>query len=90
MNNIVNPDEAIFRIFNCEQLFRNVWDWYLKDSSTEEAIAPDSTGIGSRRGQRPRSPAEIDDIRTYMRSFIDYPARFEESGGTSFSLTIPQ
>jgi hypothetical protein len=81
MNNIVDPDEPMFRIFNCEQLFRNVWDWYLEDSSTEEGIAPRiEQAVVAAEAKRPRSPAEIEHLRAYMRNFIlDYPARFEES-----------
>ena len=38
MNNIVDPDSETFRIFNCEQLFENVWNWYLEDSANEENV----------------------------------------------------
>ena len=39
LNNIVNPDKTTFGIFNCEQLFRDVWDGYFADAMDEKWIA---------------------------------------------------
>jgi hypothetical protein len=81
MNNIVDPDTETFRIYNCEQLFRDVWDWYLEGTSTEEHIAPRiEEAVRRAQAERPRTPAELAHLRAYMRNFIlDYHARFEES-----------
>jgi hypothetical protein len=81
MNNIANPDEDLFRIFICEQLFRNVWDWYLEGTSTEEHIAPRVQKlIAEAQARRPHSPGETADLEIRLRNYIlDYPVRFEES-----------
>ncbi len=74
MNNIVDPDKETFRIYNCEQLFRDVWGWYLEGTSTEEHIALRIDEAEARaQAERPRTPAEIAHLRAYMRDYIlDY------------------
>jgi hypothetical protein len=82
MNSIVNPDEDdTFRIYNCEQLFRDLWIWYLEGTSTEELIAPLlEEAVRKEQAERPRSEAEIGDLRAFARNYaLDYPARFEEA-----------
>jgi hypothetical protein len=37
MNNIVDPDKGTFRIYSCEQLFRDVW------AGNQRAPRPKST-----------------------------------------------
>ncbi|MGH2362048.1 MAG: hypothetical protein ACRDGM_16100 [bacterium] len=90
MNNIVDPDKETFRIYNCEQLFRDVWGWYLEGTSTEEHIAPRIDEAEARaQAERPRTPAEIAHLRAYMRDYIlDYQARFEESRRHFFMIDL--
>ncbi len=90
MNNVVNPDEEMFRIYNCEQLFRDVWEWYLEGTSTEEHVTPRlEEAVAKAQAERPRSPAEIAQLRTFMRNYIlDYHARFEESRRHFFMIDL--
>lgn len=61
MNNAVDPDSETFRIFNCQQLFCNVWDWYLEESSKEEWITHRiDEALPTFKAKRPRSANEIE------------------------------
>src|SRR5262245_11413362 len=40
LNTTINPDEDTFQIFNCEQLFRNIWGWYLDGTTVDEIMEP--------------------------------------------------
>jgi hypothetical protein len=90
MNNIVDPNQETFRIFNCEDLFRQLWDWYLEGSSTEELIRPRlEEALARERARRALKPIEEERLRTFMRNYIlDYPARFEESRRNFFMIDL--
>lgn len=90
MNSVISQDEDKFRIYNCEQLFRDVWNWYLEGTSTEEHIAARlEETIRKARAERPRSEAEVRHLRAYMRDYIlDYHARFEESRRHFFMIDL--
>ena len=90
MNSVISQDEETFRIDNCEQLFRDVWSWYLEGTSTEEHISARLEEIVRKeQAERPRSEAEIKHLRAYMREYIlDYHARFEESRRHFFMIDL--
>jgi hypothetical protein len=90
LNNIVDPDKTTFGIFNCEQLFRNVWESYFADATDENWIAARvEQAVESAIAKRPRSEAELASLRVYMRNYIlDHPARFEESRRYFFMIDL--
>lgn len=90
MNNIVDPDRDTFRIFNCEDLFRQVWDWYLDWSSTEEQILPRlAAAVEEERARGRMEPEQEERYRTFMRNYIlDYPTRFEEARRHFFMIDL--
>jgi hypothetical protein len=53
LNNIVDPDKTTFGIFNCEQLFRDVWDGYFADAMDEKWIVARRTGRRVGKGKTP-------------------------------------
>ena len=59
LNNIVDPDKTTFGIFNCEQLFRDVWNGYFADAMDEKWIAARvEQAVESAKAKRPRSESE--------------------------------
>ena len=90
LNNIVDPDKTTFGIFNCEQLFRDVWEGYFADAMDERWIAARvEHAAESAKAKRPRSESELADLRVYMRNYIlDHPARFEESRRHFFMIDL--
>ena len=90
MNNIVDPDKTTFAIFNCEQLFRYVWEDYFASATDEKWIAARvEENIESAKAKRPRSESELAELRVYLRNYIlDHPARFEESRRHFFMIDL--
>jgi hypothetical protein len=88
--NIVDPDKTTFGIFNCEQLFRDVWDGYFADAMDEKWIAARvEQAVESAKAKRPRSESERTGLRVYMRNYIlDHTARFEESRRHFFMIDL--
>src|SRR6185295_11898719 len=75
LNNIVDPDRTTFDIFNCEQLFRDVWEGYFADSIDEKQIdARVERALELAEAKGRRSESERAGLRVYMRSYIlDHP-----------------
>jgi hypothetical protein len=90
MNSLVDPDRITFDVFNVEQLFRDVWEYYLADASTEERISERVEQATARAVlKRERTSTELENFRRYMRSYIlDHPARFEESRRHFFMVDL--
>jgi hypothetical protein len=90
LNNIVDPESITFSIFNCEQLFRNVWDGYLADAAEESWItARIEQAVQRATAERPRSERELAGLRTWMRHYIlDHPTRLEESRRHFFMIDL--
>ena len=88
MNDIVNPDEETFRIYNCEQLFRDIWDWYLTDIEAEEYITQIlETKLADDWEQGKRDAAQVAKLRDYANTYVrDYPKRFEEARRIFFMI----
>ena len=61
LNNIVDPDKTTFGIFNCEQLFRDVWDGYFADAMDEKWIAArvEQAVESQRQSAHGPSPSEL-------------------------------
>lgn len=81
LNGTIDPDEDTFQIFNCEQLFRNIWGWYLEGTTVNEVMLPIfEEQLAERRAERALSDEEIAELRAYVENYIrDYRPRFEES-----------
>jgi hypothetical protein len=88
MNSIVNPDEDIFRIYNCEQLFRDIWDWYLTDIEAEDYITRIlETKLADDWAQGKRDAVQVAKLRDYANAYVrDYPKRFEEARRIFFMI----
>ena len=60
LNGIVDPDKTTFGIYNCEQLSRSVWDWYLESLSTEAQVQERvDHALAEAIKKRPRTEAEL-------------------------------
>jgi hypothetical protein len=81
LNAMIDPDEDTFQIFNCEQLFRNIWRWYLDGTTVDEIMVPIlEQKLAERNAKRPMNDAEVTELRDYVEKYVrDYHARFEES-----------
>jgi hypothetical protein len=81
LNATIDPDEDTFQIFNCEQLFRDIWSWYLDGTTVDAIMRPLlEDKLAERNAERPMSDAEVSELRNYVEKYVkDYPARFEES-----------
>ena len=68
LNNIVDSDKTMFGIFNCEQLFRDVWDGSFADAMDEKWIAARRTGrrVGKGKSAHGPSPSELVSVSTYV------------------------
>ena len=59
LNAKIDLDEETFQIFNCEQLFRNIWSWYLDGTTVDEVMKPlFDQKLAERNAERPMSEAE--------------------------------
>jgi hypothetical protein len=81
LNNIVDPDKTTFGIFNCEQLFRDVWDGYLARCTDAAWIeARIDAAVAAAVPARSMSRGELADLRRLMRGrILDHSAHFEQS-----------
>jgi hypothetical protein len=81
LNATIDPDEGTFQIFNCEQLFRNIWGWYLDGTTVDEIMGPlFEQRLAERNAERPMNDAEVTELREYVEKYVrDYHPRFEES-----------
>jgi hypothetical protein len=81
LNTIIDPDEDTFQIFNCEQLFRVIWRWYLDGKTTDEIMVPIlEEKLAQRQAEGPMTQAEVERMRDYVWKYVrDYRPRFEES-----------
>lgn len=88
LNATIDPDEDTFQIFNCEQLFRNIWSWYLDGTTVDEIMRPLlERKLAERNAERRMSDAEVIELRNYVENYVrDYPARFEESRRCFFMI----
>jgi hypothetical protein len=90
MNSVVSQDEEVFRIYNCEQLFRNIWEWYLEGKTVEEIMARVfEQKLAERQAKRPMTDAEVTELRDYVSKYVrDYRPRFEESRQHFFMVDL--
>lgn len=90
MNSVVSQDEDVFRIYNCEQLFRNIWEWYLEGKTVEEIMARVfEQKLAERQAKRPMTDAEVTELRDYVSKYVrDYRPRFEESRRHFFMVDL--
>jgi hypothetical protein len=90
LNTTIDPDEDTFQIFNCEQLFRKIWDWYLDGKTVDEIMGPVlEEKLAERHAKRPMTDAEIAELREYVSKYAkDYRPRFEESRRHFFMIDL--
>jgi len=81
LNATIDPDADTFQIFNCEQLFRTIWRWYLDGKTVDEIMGPVFEEMLARRhAERPMTDTEVVEMREYVGRYVrDYRPRFEES-----------
>jgi hypothetical protein len=89
MNAIVDQNEDVFRAFNCEDLFKMVWDGYLADAEDEAWINARVEDAVAQEHAKGRTGPQLESVRVYMRHYIqDHPARFEESRRKFFMIDV--
>lgn len=81
LNTTIDPDEDTFHVFNCEQLFRDIWGWYLDGDTVDEIMVPlFEEMLAERQAEKPMTADEVEKLRAHVQKYVlDYRPRFEES-----------
>jgi hypothetical protein len=81
LNATIDPDVDTFQIFNCEQLLRTIWRWYLDGKTVDEIMGPVfEEMLAQRHAEKPMTDAQVAELREFVDRYVrDYRPRFEES-----------